>query len=191
MKAFSKLVVMTLSMILAACANPLNQVTSDRYSESCAQAERSGRINIAEQACYRALVNVDLGNLGEVEKSQKMYNLARIKRQLQKFDEAEKLYIDSLAIEERQPQPSNERIGRRLAELAISYAQEKKYDEGAPYVERLYTSAIPYQGIERKTVAAIFYAYSQELPATAPGEVRNKLERKAVEMGFDPKTYRE
>lgn len=191
MKSFPKLVIMALSVILTACANPLNQATSDRYSESCAQAEQNGRLDVAEQACYRALVNVDWGNLGEAEKSQKMYNLARIKRQLQKFDEAEKLYIDSLAIEERQPQPSIEKIGRRLAELAISYAQEAKYGKGAPYVERLYTSAITYQGIEKKTVAAIFYAYSQELPATAPSEVRNKLERKAVEMGFDPKTYRE
>jgi hypothetical protein len=80
MKAFPKLVVMALSAILTACANPLNQATSDRYSESCTQAERNGRLDIAEQACYRALVNVDWGNLGEVEKSQKMYNLARIKR---------------------------------------------------------------------------------------------------------------
>lgn len=191
MKVFPKLIVMALAVTLTACANPLNQITSDRYSESCAQAERNGRLDVAEEACYRALVNVDWGNLGEVEKSAKMYNFARIKRQLRKFDEAKKLYIDSLAIEEKQPQPSNEQIGRRLAELAIVYSQEKRYVEGTPYVERLYTLADLYQGNEKKAVAAIFYVYSQKLSATSPSEVRNRFERKAVEMGFDPKTYKE
>jgi hypothetical protein len=46
--------------LLAGCANPINRATSDNYSESCATAERNGRAQIAEQACYRALVNVEL-----------------------------------------------------------------------------------------------------------------------------------
>ena len=70
----------SLLALATSCANPLNQVTSDQYSQTCVEAERKGEFAVAEEACYRALVNVDLGNLGEVEKSQKMYNLARIKR---------------------------------------------------------------------------------------------------------------
>lgn len=175
--------------LVSGCANPLNQATSDRYSQTCAEGERNGNLSVAEQACYRALVNVDLGNLGDVQKSQKMYNLARIKRHLRKFDEAETLYKESIAIEEKQTPVSSERIGRRLAELAIVYGEQKRFGEGLPYVERLFPLADTYNGNEKRTVAAIFYIYSQELPKQTPSDVTSKLASKAVEMGFDPKTY--
>ena len=174
--------------LASGCANPLNQVTSDRYSQTCAEAERNGKLTVAEEACYRALVNVDWGNLGDIQKSQKMYNLARIKRHLRKFDEAEKLYKESIAIEEKLTPVSSERIGR--PELAIVYGEQKRFSEGLPYVERLFPLADIYQGDEKRAVAAIFYVYSQELPKQAAGDVTSKLASKAVEMGFDPKTYK-
>ncbi|MEN6464038.1 MAG: tetratricopeptide repeat protein [Syntrophaceae bacterium] len=145
------------------CANPLHQATSIDYGDQCRKAEIAGRLDIAEQACYRALVNVDWGNLGEEQKSMRMYNLARIKRKLGKYDEAERLLKDSLAIEEKQAEPSNERIGRRLAELAILYGQKEQYLKGLPYVEKLYSFADIYKGNERETIALIFFAYSAEI----------------------------
>lgn len=183
-------VVVSLGTLAAGCANPLNQVTSDRYSQTCAEAERNGNLTVAEEACYRALVNVGWGNLGDIQKSQKMYNLARIKRHLRKFDEAEKLYKESIAIEEKRTPVSNERIGRRSAELAIVYGEQNRFSEGLPYVERLFPLADTYQGNEKRTVATIFYVYSQGLPKQTAGDVASKLASKAVEMGFDPKTYK-
>lgn len=176
--------------VLTACANPLNQATSDRYSETCAQAERNRRLDVAEEACSRALVNVDWGHLGDVAKSQKTYNLARIKRQLRKFDEAEKLYKDSLAIEEKQTPSSSAKIGRRLAELAILNGQQNRFDDGLPYVERLFALADTFQGDEKTIVAAIFYVYSRELPLRTAGNLAGRLSAKAVEMGYDPATYK-
>ena len=55
---------------MAGCANPLNRVTYDRYWEQGGAAERSGQLAVAEQAYYRALVNVDIGNLGPLLKAQ-------------------------------------------------------------------------------------------------------------------------
>jgi len=188
MKTFRKMVVITSTLFVTGCANPLNQATSDRYSQTCAEAEQNSQLEVAEQACYRALVNVDWGNLGEAQKSQKMYDLARIKLYLKKSEEAEKLFKDALAIEEKLTPPSNQRIGRRLAELAIIYGGRKRFEEGVPYVERLLPLADLYQGNEKKTVATIFYVYSQEI--TNQGELTNRLSKKAVEMGLDPKTYK-
>lgn len=188
MKTFHKTVVINLALLVTACANPLNQATSDRYSQTCSEAQQSRQLEVAEQACYRALVNVDWGNLGEAQKSQKMYDLARVKRSLRKFDEAEKLFKGALAIEEKLIPPSNEKIGRRLAELAIVYMQQKKFEEGLPYVERLLPLDDLYQTSEKKTVATIFYVYSQEIQNQ--GELTNRLSKKAVEMGFDPKMYK-
>jgi hypothetical protein len=177
------------ALFLTSCANPLNQVTSDRYGAACGEAENNNRLDVAEQACYRALVNVDWGNLGDFQRSQRMYNLARIKRKLHKFEEAEPLYIESLAIEEKLPQRSNENIGRRLAELAILYDQIRQHGKGLPYVQRLYPLADIYQATEKRTVAAIFYVYSVELEKQQITEETRKLANKAIAMGFDPKEF--
>jgi hypothetical protein len=115
-----------------------------------------------------------------------MYNLARIKRKLRKFDEAERLYKDSLALEEQQTPQSQEKIGRRLAELAILYQQRGEMNNGVPYVRRLYPLADIFTASEKKTVAAIFYFYSLELEKLQAIDESQKLAKKSVTMGFDP-----
>jgi tetratricopeptide (TPR) repeat protein len=177
-----------LSMFLiAACANPLNQVTADRYGDTCAQAEQNGRLDVAEEACRRALINVDVGNLNEIQKSQKLYNLGRIKRQLRKFEEAENLLKMALEIEEKQNPVSADRIGRRLAEISMVYGEQLRFEEGLPYVEKLLPLADSYTGNERQTVAVIFGVYSEELKKSKRADSANKLAKKAADMGFDPK----
>jgi hypothetical protein len=50
--------VAAVAFLVSAWANPINQATADRYSEACAAAERNGRLDLAEEACRRALFNV-------------------------------------------------------------------------------------------------------------------------------------
>jgi len=155
-------------LLLSSCANPVNQVTSDNYAETCATAERNRRLDVAEQACYRALVNVDLGNLGPELKSQRLYNLGRIKRQLSKFGEAEDLFKQSLAIEEKLSSSNDPRIGRRLIELSVSLAGQSKWAEGAQYLERAGPISTEYAGAERSFAALAFAEYAKQLRATEP-----------------------
>jgi len=115
-----------------------------------------------------------------------MYNLGRIKRKVGKFDEAATLYQESLAIEEKQPQPSQERIGRRVAELALLYLDQKQVAEGIVYAERLLPYAGMYQGNEKRAVAAVLYMYAQELQKEGQSEMAARLGKKAEEMGVDP-----
>ncbi len=56
---FTVIISVSIVCSLSGCANPVNRVTSDNYAEDCSAAEQSGRLDIAEEACYRALVNVD------------------------------------------------------------------------------------------------------------------------------------
>jgi len=151
-----------MALFVASCANPLNQATSDRYGDECSQAESSRRLDIAEQACYRALVNVDSGNLELDQKSQRLYNLARIKRQLAKFAEAEDLLKQSLVIEEKMSPPSNERIGRRLVELSVNLAAQDKWKEGVQYLDRVLPIAQQYSGQERTFLSLVFSNYGKE-----------------------------
>ena len=165
--------------LLSACANPVNRVTSDNYAETCAVAEDNGRLEVAEQACYRALVNVDMGNLGPELKSQRLYNLGRIKRQLAKFSEAESLFKESLQIEEKLSGPSGVKVGRRLVELSVSLAGQDRWSEGAQFLERVLPMADQFSGQPRAYTAEVLMQYSKHLKATNQLPLAKRFEAKA------------
>jgi tetratricopeptide (TPR) repeat protein len=174
--------VLATTSILVGCANPINRVTSDNYSETCAVAESNGRLKVAEEACYRALVNVDLGNLGAELKSERLYNLARIKRQLAKFAEAEQLLKESLAIEEKLPSPSEPKIGRRLVELSVSLAAQDKWAEGAKLLERALPITPQFAGQERRYTIEVLTQYSKQLKTMNQVDVAQQFETKAAAL---------
>ena len=162
---FLTIILALITCSLGGCSNPVNRVTSDNYAEDCSVAERIGRLDVAEEACYRALVNVDWGNLGAELKSQRLYNLGRIKRQLAKFEEAEELFKDSLALEAGLSEPSSAKIGRRNVELAVSLAGQNKWDEGAVYLDLAIPSIPEFSTAERLYVAEVLVEFSRELEA--------------------------
>lgn len=180
------LLAIVLSSSLLGCANPLNQVTSDRYAAECSEAERNGNLPAAEELCYRALVNVDGGNLGPELKSQRLYNLARIKRRVEKFTEAADLLNESLSLEEKFSGPNSLTVGRRLAELAANLAALGQWQEGVPLVERLLPIAERYSGGERMFVAELLRRYADEATAlgnlSAAGAFRAKAKVLAPEL---------
>lgn len=151
------------ALVLVGCANPINRVTSDNYAETCATAEQNGRLQVAEEACYRALVNVDWGNLGPELKSQRLYNLGRIKLQLAKFSEAEQLFKESLSVEEKLSNSTDQKIGRRLVVLSVSLAGQDKWGEGAKYLERALPVIPQFSGKERSNSAEILKQYGKHL----------------------------
>jgi len=168
--------------LLSACANPLNRATSDNYAETCAVAESNGKLEVAEQACYRALANVDMGNLGPELKSQRLYNLGRIKRQMSKFSEAESLFKESLQIEEKLSGPGGVKIGRRLVELSVSLAGQDKWSEGAQYLERFLPIADQFSGQQRAYSAEVLMQYSKRLRNTNQQPLAERFETKALAL---------
>ena len=167
--------------LLPGCANPINRVTSDDYAQTCALAERNNRLEVAEEACYRALVNVDLGNLGDELKSQRLYNLGRIKRQLAKFAEAEQLFKSSLSIEEKLSPPLSPKVGRRLVELAVSLAGQGKWVEGAQYLERALPMAEQFSGPERAYLTQVINEFSGRLSKTEVERFAKAVEQLGVQ----------
>ncbi len=154
---------------------------SHHYVETCIEAERDGRLEAAEESCQQAVATT---GLSDSLKSQRLYNLARIKRRLGKDDQAVDLFRQSLTIEQHQPQPSQKKIGRRLAGLAIVYGKLDRFDDGLPYVQQLIPLADVYPEREKRTLAGIFYFYSQELQDKAPPAVLKQLRKKSLELGF-------
>ncbi|MCW5596170.1 MAG: tetratricopeptide repeat protein [Rhodocyclaceae bacterium] len=154
--------ILAVALLASGCANPLNRVTMDRYAQTCRDAEQNGRMEVAEEACRRALINVRIGNLGPELESQELYNLGRIKRQLGKHAEAEEIYRESLRIQESLPNPDQGKIGRRLAELSIVIGEQKKFKDAWPVLSRLMPISEGYSGHEREVVKAIFSKYADE-----------------------------
>jgi tetratricopeptide (TPR) repeat protein len=167
------------AIFLSGCANPINRITSDNYSDTCGVAEKNRRLDIAEEACYRALVNVDWGNLGPELKSQKQYNLGRIKRQLGKFSEAEQLFKAALKIEQALPKPSTLRVSRRHIELATSLAGQNKWQEGAKYLDLAIPSIPNHSKRERKFLADMLITFSKELQNLGEKHLANHFKKVA------------
>src|SRR5437588_6713568 len=155
-----KLFVIFSVVALAGCYNPLNEATANRYAQTCSNAEASGRLDVAEEACRRALINVRMGHLGPEAESRELYNLGRVKRQLRKYAEAEELLNESLKIQETLSPPDEVKVGRRLAELASAMGDQKKFREAWPILTRLIPISERYTGQDRFTVKKLFEIYA-------------------------------
>lgn len=173
---------LALALIVAGCANPLNQATSDRYAQECASAERGGQLAVAEEACYRAVKNVDWGNLGPELKSQRLYNLARIKRQLGKFSEAEAILKESLPIEESVSGRDSLKVGRRLVELSVNMAAQDKWGEGAEFLARTIPISSGFAGQERAFTKASYLEYAKKLRMLGNADVAFRFETAAASL---------
>ncbi|MFA6061082.1 MAG: tetratricopeptide repeat protein [Gallionella sp.] len=149
-------------MLVAGCYNPLNRVTADRYGQTCREAEASERLDVAEEACRRALINVRIGHLGSEAESEELYNFSRIKLQLGKQAEAEELLKESLKIQEELSPQNQAKIGRRLTNLAIVFGNLGRFKDAWPYLERLLAISDQYTGQERIVVKTLFEKYAGE-----------------------------
>lgn len=183
------LIALILAGLVSGCANPLNRATSDRYMETCSKAESRGDLAVAEEACYRAAVNVDWGNLGPELRSERLYNLGRVKRKVGKFNEAEQVLKESLAVEKELSGPSSTKTGRRLAELSATYYQSNKITEGVAVVEKLKPIANQYTGNERKFMAALFFEYGKKMAEKGDLELSKSFESEGSKLGYSASDF--
>ena len=163
-------------------SNPVNQATSDNYDRMCAKAETQNDLNAAEQYCYRALVNVEWGNLGDELKSERLYNLARIKRRLSKFTEAESLLRQSLEIEEALSPEINIKKGRRLVELSVNLAALDEWEEGSVLIKRVVPIANQYSNKEREFIILVLNHYGKHFKKVGETEKGNDFIDKASRL---------
>lgn len=163
MKSGNILCAIAIVTLITGCANPLNQTTSDRYSETCAEAERSGNMPAAAEACYRAYVNVEWGNLGPELRSEKLYNFGRVLRRAGRFDDSKEALSRAVAEEEKLTGKNSIKTGRRMAELAATYYELNQLEEGVALVDRLIPLASNYSNNEKQFIAVLLYEYSLKI----------------------------
>lgn len=123
--------------VLCSCANPLNRATFNRYRQQGIAAESQSDWLAAEKAYYRAAENVRWGHLGDELESDSLYNLGRVKRIVGKLEESEDLLKRGIVIDEKLHGKEGFLVSYSLLELAETYYQAKKYDEGIQVLNRI------------------------------------------------------
>jgi tetratricopeptide (TPR) repeat protein len=123
-------------LIVSGCAAPINRKNATDYYAWGLEAEMKGDYALAERNYDRALINARLGNSPDAGISAALYSLGRMKGYLCKYDEAEKLLVDSLALEEKVTGPESAITTKRLFELARLYSDRGLYQQSLPYYER-------------------------------------------------------
>lgn len=165
--------ILSASIVLSACANSPSQLVTNEYAENCHLAVRSKNLILAEQECYMALANTELGDSPKLQSS-RLYKLGQIKQQLFKFNDSEKLIKESLQIEESLGS-STKKMGTRLIDLSINLAEQGKWPEGAAILERLLPIAPQFSKLDRARMGQLFLQYSRQLKLINQAELAKRF----------------
>jgi len=120
-------------MTTSGCA--INQGTAMRYNQLGVQAERAENYTLAESNFEKSLLNAELAH-SDAHISAAKYNLGRIKGYLCKYDDAEKLLIESLKLEETVTGPDSGSMAMRFLELARLQYDRERFGESVPYYRK-------------------------------------------------------
>ena len=172
--------IVLLVLLTSGCENQSELTASD--AEQCKVAEEKGLIEFAETACERAWYDVESESLSPDVQSERLYNLARIKRKLNAYVEADKLIRQSLTIEETVSGSNSPAYGQRLVELSLSLVGQGKLTEGANILERVLNIVDQFSVKDKKTTANIFMHCSSRLRNTDQTQLAKRFELKAKEL---------
>jgi tetratricopeptide (TPR) repeat protein len=129
------------------------------------QAELDGEYLLAEKKYEQAELFTDHFSLKERDYGVIIYNLGRIYGYRCKREEAEKLLLESIAIEEDIVPPNKEMLTPRLFEIARFYLDNEDYKKSSQYFERafLYGERIKIEDVDPIAVANTYQEYSRAL----------------------------
>ncbi|MEJ1381529.1 MAG: tetratricopeptide repeat protein [Candidatus Sedimenticola sp. (ex Thyasira tokunagai)] len=140
-------------------------------------------MKVAAEACYRAYVNVEWGNLGPEIRSEKLYNFGRVLRKAGRYDDAREALTRAIAEEEKLSGRNSQKSGRRIAELAATYIELNQQDQGLGLVDELIPIADGYSPGEKQFIAALLYYYRQHLGNLHP-EKSAAYKAKMKDLGY-------
>lgn len=166
---------------ISACQSPVSELTSERYSSMCFQAEQKGNLESASYACYQAYVNHEWKDLGAAERSESLYNLGRVLRKLSKYDEAQDALKQSLALEIELSGLTSLKTGLRRAELSAVLLEVDQINLGLMYLDKVLQIAELYAKADKKFVAALCYSYSKKLQDE---RLKQRYYQRMVQLGY-------
>ncbi len=135
---YSVLALLT-SLLLSGCiSNPVNDYTRARYYEAGEKAEMAGDLETARRDFGRAQINAQTGNLGPAKEAYACYEWSRVTGYLGRYAEAEKGYIEALALIDK----ANGQADRLRPPLLCEYARMLRDSGQEPKAVPVYTRAL-------------------------------------------------
>ncbi|GMQ88301.1 MAG: hypothetical protein BMS9Abin08_1537 [Gammaproteobacteria bacterium] len=166
--------------LTSACDNTASRLAAE--AESCELAERKGRLDIAEETCQRALGDVGDDVLLPQVRSERLYRLARIKRQRSKYAEAAELLDQSLALEQTLSDFDSPQVASRRLEMSLILAGQGQWQDGARLLEQTVPIANRLNEKERASLINVLQHYSAQLQKSQQLEQASRLQAAAASL---------
>ena len=127
------LLCLAVSVVVTGCATEINQKNADTYYEAGLRAEASKNWSGAKEMYFRSLVNARSSGASPAYISAVTYNLGRMTGYTCEYTDAEKLLLESLALEQGLAVPNMVNLTKRWSELAQIAYDQGKYAESAKW----------------------------------------------------------
>jgi tetratricopeptide (TPR) repeat protein len=198
----AKLFIATVCVAVAGCATAINFKTAERYYEAGLQAEAAKNWPGAREAFRRSLINAQSAGAPQVFMSAVTYNLGRMSGYTCDYAQAEKLLLESLALEQGLQKPDPANITKRWSELGRLYQDQQRFNESATFYARAVPELERLGVVESDPIGFAQYLadYSQSLlqsgqaasaasAAARASELRTKYAARSAQ--FTPIRYRD
>ena len=123
-------------LLLVSCANPINDATWYRYTNTGNAEQARGNLVGAEEAHRRAVINAQAGHLGPEKEAISLHNLALVERDLCKLSEAEQSFRRALELRDKNPDTPPRNLSGTMFELAQLQYEQGRYADAASLIER-------------------------------------------------------
>ena len=173
-------IVVIFATVLAACANPINHRTAEKYYAAGERALASGALPVAKENFSRALVNAKIGRLGPIAEAEAASKLAQVLGNMCEYDEAESMFLQALAAQEAAFGASSLRTVPTRVELAQFNFDIGRYERAANYFEKAFEVGGETLGrTDRSGYARLFDDYSAALDRSGNNAAAAEAQSKA------------
>jgi TPR repeat protein len=155
-----------LKLLWLCCLLALEKENPNSFLGEARKLEAANANDAAEKE-YRLAIAHARDQLTEQDLSDAIYSLGQFYRHIKRFGDAITELLDSLKIQERLSGDNDVRTGRRLAELAAAYIQNREVGDARAVLEKLKASAPQFRGQEKKFVEGLYDAMDKFAKATA------------------------
>ena len=174
------LIVIVFSSLVSACDNAASRL--EKEARICERALEIGVLELAEEHCQSALGEPDDDVLAPQDRSERLYRLASIKRQLAKYAEAAELLSQSLLLEQTLSGSDSPQVASRRLEMALILAGQGKWQEGAQLLEQTVPAASLLNEKERASLVNILQRYAAQLQKSQHTEQASRLQAAAASL---------
>lgn len=170
----------TVALLSAGCANPINLRTASHYANACQAFEAQNEWWKARMNCGRAAINADLGHAPDKSRALLWYEYGRASGAICDYAEAKRGLETALDLDEKAGGP----YFMSLLELARLHLDQGKAKEAAAYFAR-FEKAVPEESgakVDPSGYADILEEYARASEASGDASLAGTLRQRSTRL---------